>query len=95
MLFEKSRYVGLDTFKNSDNTLIFTRRDKRTFNKDKCKMYMFKKDDKLDVLSYKFYGDSFYWWCILDCNPQYMSEIEIKSGDHILIPPKSEVLRYA
>lgn len=95
MLFEKSRYVGVPTFRNVDTTLIYTRRKRRTFDKDKCRMYMFKEQDTLDALSYKFYNDSFYWWCILDCNPQYMSEIEIKVGDYLLIPSKEEVLKDA
>lgn len=92
MLFEDSRYVGTPTFKNSDGVLMFSRRKKKTFDYNKCMLYQYTANDRLDTLSYLFYGHSKHWWQILDCNSKYMSELDIQVGDYIFIPLPSEVL---
>lgn len=92
MLFDKSRYVGTPTFKNPDGAIIFSTRKKRVYNKDNCTLYKFSSNDRIDTVSYKFYGHSKYWWHIMDCNDKYMCELDIKVGDYILIPSPSEVL---
>lgn len=92
MIHVNSRYLGTETFRNADNAVVFKRRKRKTFNKSKCTLYQFKQGDRLDNLSYQFYGKSHYWWCILDCNPKYLSELDIEVGDYIFIPPIDEVL---
>lgn len=92
MIHENSRYVGTETFRNADRAVVLKKRERKTFNKDKCTLYQFKQGDRLDNLSYRFYGKSHYWWCILDCNPKYLCELDIRVGDYLLIPNASEVL---
>lgn len=48
--------------------------------------------DRLDLLSYRIYGDPQYWWVILAAN-DYQLEFDIEDGEILRIPtPLSEVL---
>jgi nucleoid-associated protein YgaU len=94
MLFENSRYVNSDVFLDQNNVKIFCTRPRQTFSTDKCTLYLFKAGDTLDSLAFKCYGDSAYYWAILDCNTKYMSVLDIKVGDHILIPDSDEVMKF-
>ena len=58
----------------------------------KCTVHLFKQGETLDVLAYKYYSSSSFLWAILDNNPQYMSELDIKVGDYLSIPSYSEVI---
>ena len=49
--------------------------------------------DTLDGIAYKQYQDASLWWAILDANPKYQHEVEIKAGDVLTVPPLSEVVR--
>ena len=54
-----------------------------------------KTESRLDVLSYKYYGDSKYRFLILLGNPNYMEEHEIEEGAIIRIPfPKDIYLDF-
>lgn len=92
MLFENSRYINSTTFRNSDNTVVYQSRSKKVYTEADCTIYLFKNGDRLDNLAYSYYGDSSYKWAILDCNPTYLCELDIKIGDYILIPSYKEVM---
>lgn len=49
---------------------------------------------RLDLLSYKYYGDANYGWLILQANPEYASaEFELNDGVLLRIPlPLEQVL---
>ena len=52
---------------------------------------------RLDILSYKYYGDANYGWLILQANPEYgYEEFKIPNGAKIRIPYPIEtvVARY-
>lgn len=61
------------------------------FTPSKCSLYQVIAGDTLDGISFKFYGDASYWWCIMDANRQYQTEVEIKAGDILQIPNIDEV----
>lgn len=50
---------------------------------------------RLDILSYKYYGDSNYGWLIMQANPDYnFYEFEIPNGASLRIPlPLQTVLK--
>ena len=41
--------------------------------------------DRLDLISYRIYGDPTYWWLILRANG-YQIEFDIEAGELIRIP---------
>lgn len=42
--------------------------------------------DRIDLISYKFYGRSDLWWVILDKNPQILDGWSLKAGTILRIP---------
>ena len=61
------------------------------FDIDKCKHYTVRPGDRVDGIAYLEYGRADLYWAIMDANQQYFSEIDIKVGDVIFIPPLREV----
>jgi len=48
--------------------------------------------DRLDMISYRVYGDPQYWWVILAAN-EYQIEFDIEEGEILKVPyPLSDVL---
>lgn len=53
---------------------------------------VFNSAERLDLLSYRMYGDPQYWWVILAANG-YQIEFDIEDGEILRIPtPLSDVL---
>ena len=92
MIFSNSRYKDTQCIYDRNDTVVIDSRIKKTFDQSRCTLYLMKQGDTLDNISYKYYGKSCYYWAILDNNPQYLSELEIKIGDYILLPSYSEVV---
>lgn len=51
-------------------------------------------ENRLDLISLKFYGSSNYWWIIAHANFIYDALTEIKRGMKLRIPPLSSVYNY-
>jgi hypothetical protein len=49
--------------------------------------------DSIDYIAYLYLGDCSLWYIILDCNTQYMSPWDIKTGDILTIPTRDTVRR--
>jgi|6_EtaG_2_1085325.scaffolds.fasta_scaffold76295_2 hypothetical protein len=45
--------------------------------------------DRLDLLSYEFYGDSRYWFILANANNLGKGTLDVPSGKQIRIPPDS------
>lgn len=71
--------------------LYLTLPSRADFNPENCVLYQVKETDTLDALAYKFYGNSAYWWCIMDANREFQSELEIKHGVILQIPTLTDV----
>lgn len=92
-VFDNSRYLhttmhtrlGWDT-----PTMDF--RQRFTFNEQNCEIYQWIQGDTLDGVAFKKYGSTELRWAILDANPNYNTEFDIKNGDYILIPNYDEVV---
>lgn len=93
-VYSNSRFIKTDVDLYNYPALVIQIREPAEFNLRRAVKYQFASYDNLRVLAYKFYGTSLLWWAILDANPQYQTELEIETGDIILIPLLREVLNY-
>lgn len=94
-IYKGSRYTNTKVYKpRSQTKKLFTIRERPYMDLSKATYHTWVSGDTLDYLSYLNYGDASYWWAILDVNRQYQSELEIKVGDLIAIPPFTEVVRF-
>lgn len=92
MLFQGSRYLNTLLYENRETPILGIRR-RYKFDLTNAVYYTVIQGDTLDGLAFKYYQNSQLYWAILDANPQYQSELEIKAGDIICIPPYEEVVR--
>jgi hypothetical protein len=87
MVFENSRYASGDIYYDEDVDSPFIVMDDLTINPDTTDYYyQYKSWDRLDILANQFYGSPQKKWIILNANPQYVTELDIKAGDIIVIP---------
>lgn len=93
MIFEKSRFVNeeVDYFDGEFLYLPLVR-ERKKFNFEGAKTYVFQEGDSIDSIALREYDDCLYFWCILDANPQYLSELDVKVGDILIIPSFDEVV---
>lgn len=92
-VYKGSRYVKTSAYVRRGETLILKIRDKARFNSSSCKYYTVVVGDTLDGIAYKHYENARLGWAIMDANPVYQSEMDIKAGDVIKIPPFEEVVK--
>lgn len=92
MLFKGSRYLQSGLYLRDGRIPVLKSRRRFSFNTKRATSYTYQAGDRLDILAHKVYGDPLLYWAILDANPQYRHELEIKAGDTILIPDYKEVL---
>ena len=90
-VFQDSRYVKTSAYMR-DSTLILGIRSRNHFDSSKASYYTVVQRDTIDGIAYNQYGNAQLWWAIMDANPKYQSEIEIKPGDVIMIPSYDEVV---
>lgn len=92
-VFENSRYLQTrQTTRLGWDSPTLNIRKRFSFNQENCETYEWCEGDTLDGVSYKFYEDCALRWAILDANPKYRTEFDIKNGDIILIPDYDEVV---
>lgn len=92
-VFQGSRYVKTPAYIRQGKTLILSIRNRNNFDLSNATFYTVVQGDTIDGISYSQYGNAQLWWAIMDANPIYQSEIEIKPGDVLVIPPFDEVVR--
>lgn len=90
-VYSKGRYTNTTPYVRN-GTLVFTRRNRVSFNKDRAKYYTVVLGDTMDGIAYNMYGSACLYWAIMDANPAYSSELDMKPGDVIVIPSKDEVV---
>lgn len=92
-IYSGSRFTGtLTYYPNGGDREVFDIRHRKQMDLTNATFHTWTSSDTLDYLSYKTYGDSKYWWALLDANPTYQTEFDIKVGDLIKVPPYSEVV---
>ena len=92
-VYENSRYLNTTMFTRiGQDSPTFRIRERFKFNENKCTIHEWCEGDTLDGVAYRYYEETTLRWAILDANPQYRTEFDIKNGDHILIPDYEEVV---
>lgn len=92
-MYENSRYLHTRQFNRLGwDSPTLEIRQRYTFNQEKCINHEWCEGDTLDGVSHRYYGISALRWAILDANPKYRTEFDIKNGDIILIPDYEEVV---
>ncbi len=93
MIFDNSRYIRTaPVIREGSKTQSLRIRPRFSFNEDNATSYLWNVNDTLDGLATRFYYEPNLRWVILDANPQYRSEFDIKPGDVLLIPDYEEVV---
>lgn len=92
-VFQNSRYVQTPLFNHRGESALLSIRDRNNFDLSKATYYTVVDGDTIDGIAYTQYGNPQLWWAIMDANPSFQSEIEIKAGDILTIPPFDEVVR--
>ena len=94
MLIQGTRYTNTPAYIRDGGALIVDIRNQADFDLSKATYYTVVEGDTVDGIAYKQYGNAALWWAIMDANPQFQHEIEIKPVDLIAIPPYEEVLKW-
>ena len=93
MVYENSRYLHTPLVTRNDwNTPVFGIRQRFSFNEENYTIHEWVEGDTLDGVAYKYYENTNLRWAILDANPKYRTEFDIKNGDRINIPDYGEVV---
>lgn len=92
-MYENSRYLHTRPYTRLGfDTPTLQMRERYTFNQEKCTYHEWCEGDTLDGVAVKEYGVAALRWAILDANPKYKTEFDIKNGDMIVIPDYEEVV---
>ena len=91
-VFKGSRYVKTSAYMRRGETLVLDIRERVHFNESECTFYTVIQADTIDGIAYKHYGNAQLGWAIMEANPVFQSEIEIKPGDVLMIPPFERVV---
>lgn len=95
MIFKGSRFTNTPAYiDETDGTLLIGIRSRATFDMTEAQYYTFIQGDTIDGIAYREYGDASLYWAILDANPEFQHEVEIKPGDTLAIPPYNEVVKW-
>lgn len=96
MIFTGSRLEGCKLFYDNDHEMNYIAYlDLNVPTSDGDLVYKFKAGDRLDLLAERFYNDPQKSWVILQANPEYSFEYEIKIGDNIVIPQNAREVDYS
>lgn len=94
-VFQGSRYVKTSAYVRRGEALVLKIRDRVHFKESDCKYYTVVQGDTIDGIAYTQYNNAQLGWAIMDANPVFQSEMDIKAGDVIKIPPFEEVVKFS
>ena len=92
-MFDKYSRLSMDNLYDYKGTLMHKNNIRKGISNKNCTIHVYRGNDRLDNLSYAHYGTHDLGWAILTANPKYRCEDDIQSGDTIIIPDYSEVLK--
>lgn len=91
-VYKYSRYAKTSACYRRGDAFILCLRNRVKFNESAATYYTVIQGDTIDGIAYRYYGNAQFWWAIMDANPQFVSELDIKPGDVLLIPNLDEVI---
>lgn len=80
---QKIDYIQLEEHGHATPIIFYEFDDLR--NK-KYTLYTYSQNDRLDQLSYRFFGRPDMWWAIVEYNPEIQNFINIQPGTVLRIP---------
>lgn len=92
MIYKGSRYTSTPPY-NRGGTYILAPRVKKSIDTTSAHYHRVADGDTLDGISFRYYGRSDLYWAILDCNPQYQTDLDLKVGDLLIVPEYTEVVK--
>lgn len=90
MIYKGSRYTDTGLY-DRNGTLLFNIRQPLALGTKNSIIHTFCNGDRLDNLAVKYYGNPQLYWVILEANPKYRCELDIKYGESLIIPDFEEV----
>lgn len=93
-VYKGSRYVETPVYVRDGKIAMLELRGRQSFDLTNAVYYTFLEGDTIDGIAYRQYGNAQLYWAILDVNKQYQSELDIKAGDILVIPPLEEVVKH-
>lgn len=96
MIFTGSRLEGCKlSYDDSNEMNYIAYMDMQVPTGENDLVYKVKVGDRLDILAQRFYNDPQKGWVILQANPEYTNEYEIKAGETLIIPKNSKEVDYS
>ena len=95
-IYQGSRYINTFVYEEEypDRSVVaFEIRRLKPINYSDASQHTWRQGDRLTTLALRYYGDARHWWFLLEANPRYMEEHEIKIGDILAVPAESELLK--
>lgn len=88
MFTKNSRYEKVSEYVAKDSSGNYNKVKKIRFipKTDSSMVYTIKQNDRLDLISYQFYGDPTKFWLICDANKEMYPDNLLKRGNVIFIP---------
>lgn len=93
-VYRNSRYTKTSAYIKSGDTLTLESRQRTKISLKEATYYTVIQGDTIDGIAFNLYGNAQLYWVIMDCNPKYQSELEIKPGDVLVVPAFEEVVKY-
>ncbi len=95
MIFRGSRYTNTPVYqvKKGDRP-VFDMRGYFEFKKSSLMFHEWRRSDTFSAIAAKYYNSATLWWVFLEANPHLASEMSLKPGDRIIVPPINEILNY-
>lgn len=91
MIFKDSRYTNVE-INMDDGVDTFSARRLPKFSRTGCKVHTVIQGESLDLIANKYYGNSRYWWAILDANIEEVGDFfNVVPGTKLYIPNLSEI----
>ncbi len=92
-VYRDSRYINTPLYIMDNEFPVLGIRMRYKFNLENAVYHTVIQGQSLDTIAHMYYNNSQLGWAIMDANPKYQCELEIKAGDVLCIPPYEEVVK--
>lgn len=92
-MFDSYSRLSFNNLYDRRGTLMHKNNIRKNIGLQDSVIHEFRSGDRLDLLSFHHYNTYELGWAILQANPKYRSEYDIKCGDTIIIPHYLEVMK--
>lgn len=89
MIYTDSRYADGNVsskYANRDSSYHLTILRNFPEESSRYTLYVWREQDRIDLVSATFYGDASRWWHIMDFNPEILNPMDIPVGTIVRLP---------